>query len=257
MGARFFPHVVAAGAALLAGGCQLLVTFEDVPGGTGGAGGAGGGGGGNPHGGVVTSSNACTSVEQCPDQGACVVRSCDDGFCTYASVLPGTVVADTPGDCVQTECDSNGQEVVVPADGDLPNDPEPGDCTAPVCAQGTAVMGPAPEGTLCGMQPNEVCEQRACADGLCLLQNKPDGTAAPDMYPDDCATTECSGGAAYSFGGANGLCGPDLTPEDCTIPYCNVASLPASCTTSDLPQNTPCKKESGGPGLCDVAGSCK
>ncbi len=249
----------------LLGGCQLLVTFEDVPEGTAGGGGegaTGGQGGATTTGGqsgatTTTTPIDCATSGDCPDLGICAVATCSLGTCMYTHTPAGTLVSDpSPTDCIRMECDGAGHATSVPDDDDAP-DEDPTDCMEKVCSQGAVLSETAPDGTLCGTLPMDECKQQVCASGACELENKPDGTPFRDPYPNDCAKAECYMGDPYFFGGINGMCGADPDPDNCSVPFCNVSTLPATCTSSFSASGTACKKPGGAPGTCDAAGVCQ
>jgi hypothetical protein len=210
-GARRLTRALLLGACALGAGCQLLVTFETVPEGTGGGGSTssttsqGGGGAdttaqggdttttgteqggdttttGTEQGGSTTTSTetstapTCNANADCEDMNPCTVDTCSAGTCSYASVVTGTVID--------------------PGDKNLPSGS--GECRDLVCDNGQAVL--VPNFLNCADQVPGNCNIRPCeSNGVCgLLQLAPAGTP-------------CDTNGDGTFDGACDGIGPDFT----------------------------------------------
>lgn len=240
--------------AALAGGCQLLVTFEDVPGGagTGATGGSGGGGstGGAPTGGSAGGSGGATCAAECCADADCPLPvdpcqsvSCQVGQCALAPVADGEDASiQTPGDCKRLVC-QGGKAAPVTDGADVLDDGN--DCTKDSC-QGDEPRSSLLGGVACALPGGGagLCNSK----GMCVecLSNAhcPDRAPECDQFGNDsakCVPPSCSNGAqdpgetAVNCGGPacapcdknkgclvgsdciSGLCGPN---GECAEPTC-------------------------------------
>src|SRR5262249_16748595 len=139
---------------------------------------------------TTTTMPECTVTADCADQGPCTDKHCISGACSYTNKDPSTPVSnDVPYDCLQKECDGQGNAVDVPDDTETP--PQDGaECYDVICDAGNAVPSPKNEGGPCsGMSPGD-CQEAVCQGGSCTLVNFADGTIPWGA----CGTKTCQDG---------------------------------------------------------------
>lgn len=147
--------ILAAG--VLCTGCELLVTFESVPEGTGGGGTGGaavpqGGGGttsttGGSGGATTTALPECTGNAECDDTNLCTADTCEEGTCSNVPTGEGRPCGQQPAEpCQQSVCMSGmcvlqnlpDGTVVAPGDKNIPSGA--GDCRDGVCIGGATTL---------------------------------------------------------------------------------------------------------------------
>ncbi|HXU01178.1 MAG TPA: hypothetical protein VN903_09305, partial [Polyangia bacterium] len=178
----------------------------------------------------VTAGNSCGTNTICDGQGACVTcvsasscpgsdtechhRTCINGVCGVALIAAGTpLIMQTTGDCKVSQCDGNGQGVIVNDDNDKPTDGKA--CTADVCTNGVPTNPNLSSGTSCGTNlmcngqggcvgcitaadcgTNTPCQTHTCsAAGVCGVTNTAAGTLLPaaSQTAKDCKKVQCDG----------------------------------------------------------------
>jgi hypothetical protein len=214
----------------------------------------------------------CTSAAQCGADTSCMTWSCANQLCSQSLTLAGTplpVAEQTPGDCLQSQCNGSGGVQYVPDDADLP----PADsfqCTDDLCVSGSPQHPFSPLDTPCaetggsvcdgngvcvecnspGQCANQgtVCQSATCVGHACGLANTDSGTPAPAgaQTAGDCTVVLCDGS-----GGTTTAADPNdplVDGNPCTLDACD-GTTP---TNDPLPAGTPC-----GSGLeCNAAGAC-
>ncbi|MEQ9323097.1 MAG: hypothetical protein RIF41_28280 [Polyangiaceae bacterium] len=227
------------GAALVASACTLI----DLPDPTDGAG-AGG------------LADECTVDEDCLETGTeCIVRSCDEGLCTYGPATPFLPIeSQYVGDCLQTVCDDMGNQLSVNSDDPYDDGKE---CTADSCTNGVALNESNPDAPcsngFCDAQGNCVeCNQAThcasnvdktvCQSGVCVPQACVNGVFDPVEGETD---VDCGGPCAPCADGEG--C---LLPEDCLSGVCIPDAM--ECAVPSCTDDVLNGEESG----VDCGGSC-
>ena len=231
---------------------------------------------GSSCGGVLTcvggTCSGCSLPADCPGtDDECKARTCTAGLCGFSFTAGGTpVAAQTPGDCQQSQCDGNGNTVIVADATDVPAD-DGNPCTSEVCNNGVPSHPAKPVNTACGpngasfcsatsacVQCNGAgqcpgtdtdCQARSCTANACGLAFQPAGTVTSTQTQGDCQVNQCDGAGNVVSVASNG----DVPADDgnaCTSEVCNngVPSHPA------VPVNTPCSQ--GGGSFCSAAATC-
>jgi hypothetical protein len=247
-GARRLTRALLLGACALGAGCQLLVTFETVPEGTGGGGSTssttpqGGGGAdttaqggdtttGTAQGGDTTTSTStvsgmCGTPADCDDGKPCTDDLCDGGKCVHTHINEGMLppgVTDPPGDCLKTVCEAG--DVVEKLDKGQGPDTDSADCTNTYCfSDGGTMTDPANEGQPCLPDLNDPCKKNVCVNGMCKAVNINEGVI---IDPGDknlgsgqgeCRDVVCENGQMVLK--PNFLNCADATPGNCNIRPC-------------------------------------
>ena len=139
---------------------------------------AGGGTGNTPTGGQGQGAGpvACETPEDCGANTECGARTCEDDLCGVDAEPEGTVTTEqTAGDCLQNECDGEGNIVGVIDDADVPTDTN--DCTADVCTAGIPSNDPVAPGATCDQGGGQVCNEAGacveCIDGFNVERTRP------------------------------------------------------------------------------------
>lgn len=207
----------------------------------------------NQMGGMVCSGSGacveCLTASTCPGTDTdCKARTCTVGVCGFGNAAAGTVTSmQTAGDCLENQCDGNGNSAPTPKGTDLPTD-DGNQCTDEVCTAGVASHPPAAVGTTCNQNGGYVCSASStcvecvvgedCADGVCT-NNVCAAPTCTDGVKNAAETgIDCGGGTCPSC--ANGMgCNGD---SDCISGVCtnNTCAAPApvngcdSATATDL-----------------------
>jgi hypothetical protein len=109
-------------------------------------------------------AGACSSAEGCANPSECRTTSCVGLKCETVSAPKDKVIIQIEHDCLKRQCDGNGNVVVVPDLGDIPENDNNG-CTVEDCDDTTSPNAPA--GSPC---PNGVCDGNGacatCDDGI-------------------------------------------------------------------------------------------
>ncbi len=223
-------------ACCLSAGCEFLVSFETVPGGTT-TGGAGGTSGSTAGGGGTTTTSGCDPATCPAPADECRIAVCNaNDECGEKAVEDGmpsqTQVA---GDCLQNVC-TGGVVGSQNDDADLPGDLLA--CTIDLCASGVASHELVAAGTMCAENGGAVCDGNgACVECLvnldCLDAQKP----ACDSTAHVCIALTC-------LNGSNDV---NETDVDCGGLDCAPCDLTKSCLV-----NTDCKSNVcfGDPLIC-------
>jgi hypothetical protein len=175
----------------------------------------------------------CVTPATCPGTDTeCATRTCVANACGMAFQPAGTVVAtQTPGDCVEDQCDGAGSVAPAVDDTDLPVDGV--ECTDDVCTLGTPSNPASPSGALCSIG-GVVC------DGAGVCVECVDGS--------QCATNICKADhTCLPATCVNGLVDPGETDVDCGGPACPACAPGDLCSVS-----TDCQA-----GICTVGGTCE
>lgn len=212
----------------------------------------------------------CGTPDACPGRDDdCQSRTCERGVCGLAYAAAGTpTIAQTAGDCRETQCDGSGGTTSAVLDTDTPNDNN--DCTIDGCSSGTPTSTDVVTGGTCD-DAGIVCDGM----GSCVACNLPADcgvTTACRTY--SCAAHTCSfvnaaSGTTCAFDGGskcdgNGACVQCVVGGDCPSGVCQGNACVAS-TCMDLAQNgdetdTDCGGSCGPCALgdtCLVAGDCQ
>ena len=237
---------------LVAAGCHLALSLDDLQitegsggsaGGTGGQAGHATGGGGNTGGG----GGAACVPEECPDPGQpCLIATCDDAdLCATATAPEGS---DCVGQGDAKVCDAAGVCVECVGQDDCAQDEE--------CTDG-------------------VCTPLACSDNQQGQQETDVDCGGPDCPP--CANNgrcliyrDCESGYCDTTGGTPGVCGPCAGAGDCNADsYCDPTdntcklkqsvgapcSLPDQCTSGFCIDDVCCNSECSG--FCQACSEAK
>ncbi|MDI1430778.1 RCC1 domain-containing protein [Polyangium sorediatum] len=160
----------------------------------------------------------CSTELDCPGEtNECQTRACVAGRCEL-SMLPEGAPAQgqTPGDCMRTECDAEGQTRTVVDTSDAPGNGF--ECTVGECSpEGEPSISPRKQGSACTQGGGAVCD----GSGKCVECN---------------FSSDCSGGGPCSAG----LCVPpectdgskngDESDIDCGGPVCPPCGTGKGCT---------------------------
>jgi len=211
--------------------------------------------------------SGCTQDAQCPAGDDCRTAICETstGNCGFTIEIGKVIPPDDPTDCVQEQCNDQGNVETVGDATEVPPDVDP--CLIEGCSSGGQVTNtPATDGTgcpganycyggacvecgvvaECGAPPT--CKQYQCNANSCALVDAPAGPL-PDLTPGDCSWEACDGmGNAVDIGDTDLPTDPD--PDDCILPLCS-GGVPSTTT---LPDGTPCP--SGVSICCGGSGSC-
>lgn len=197
------------------------------------------GGGGQGGQGVTTTTTGmmmCQSPSDCLGEDTqCRTRTCEGGMCGVLNVPAGTLLTDqVPGDCLEQQCDGNGESTVVPQNTDIPEDGK--ECTVDACNGGVASNTAKAPGAACNTTDHcnaasecvecvidancasNVCNMRTfvCADAMCG-----DGAENGDETDLDCGGVVC----APCGVGDECVFGTDCVEEICMAGIC----LPPAC----------------------------
>jgi hypothetical protein len=283
--ARRLTRALLLGACALGAGCQLLVTFETVPEGTGGGGSTsstttqGGGGAdttaqggdtttGTAQGGDTTTtgtstvSGMCGTPADCDDGKPCTDDLCDGGKCVHTHINEGMLppgVTDPPSDCLKTVCEAG--EVVEKLDKGQAPDTDLDDCTNTYCLNdGSTMTDPTNEGQPCLPDLNDPCKQNVCVNGMCKAVNLNEGVI---IDPGDknlpsgsgeCRDLVCDSGQAVLV--PNFLNCVDQVPGNCYVRLCQGNGLCG--LIQNAPAGWPCDLDGNGSppynGQCDGLG---
>lgn len=190
--------ILAAG--VLCTGCELLVTFESVPEGTGGGGttstAQGGGTTSTTEGGggtaTTTTSTAlpeCTGNAECDDSNPCTADTCVAGTCSNVPTGEGRPCGQQPA--------------------------EP--CQQSVCMSGMCVLQNLPDGTVVAPGDKNIPSgQTDCRDGTCVggtLTMVPNFLNCNDPGPGNCAVPSCNS-VGQCLSGAGAMDAPAGFPCD-------------------------------------------
>jgi hypothetical protein len=213
------------------------------------------------HGGSGDGFCAQGTCEQCAFDGNCTGSSddchwpaCDPGThtCYVGHAAAGKVTANPaqiPSDCLEKQCDGNGNVVDVFDGSDTLSDNN-------VCTTDTCKAGSPPTMTYPAVTDGSTCNSgggHSCVAGLC------NGcTPNQTCQPAACVNTVLYKAATCSSGGS---C-PTQVQQDC-FPYkCATSGCPSSCTADTDCSNTTthyCTGNVGAPGVCTpktTGGSC-
>lgn len=244
---RFHEMLVAALGCGLVTGCQLLVTFEDVPEGTGGGaatttGGAstgdtgGAATGGTSTGGTATCTAACCSAEDCPAPAdPCKLPACASGACGEQPVPEGgDAQVQITGDCKKVVC-QGGVATQIDDPSDLLDDAS--ECTVETCSGGD------PKSTLNQGNP---CLLAGAGAGVCDGNGKcveclSNAHCPPEEPHCDSESRVCVPQSCDN----NTLDGAE-TGNDCGGPLCGACKSGQTCAAG-----TDCQD-----GVCDATGHC-
>ena len=216
----------------------------------------------------------CNAPSDCGASTFCQAQTCISNVCGVSNTAPGTPLppgSQTPHDCLELQCDGNGQVQSVADDGDTPND-DGNQCTDDECNAGVEVHPPKnldepcsqSGGTVCdgagacvecnsasqclGSVP--LCQFPVCTSNSCGLDNSPPGTPAPpgSQTPGDCMLVVCDGSGGTTSQVQNGDI--PIDGNECTGDVC----------TAGVPSNPPLAPESpctANPGwVCNGLGAC-
>lgn len=196
--------------------------------------------------------SGCTQDAQCPVGDQCRTATCDmpSGDCGFVVETGKVIPPDDPTDCVQDQCNDQGNVETVGDATEVPPDADP--CLVEGCSSaGDVTNTPEVDGTSCpggnycyggacvqcGI-PAEcgtpaICKQYECNANACVLVDAPDGPL-PDPDPDDCVVPGCTGGSPS----------PTTLPDgdSCTGPMGASVCCSGSCCN--------------GPGTGCTAGAC-
>jgi len=160
-------------AALLAPAAGCDVYDPSLLGG-GAAEGAAGGGGSNTGASGGGGSPACEEPADCGVDSECGTHTCEANLCVVDAAPVGTVTAaQMDGDCIQNECDGQGNIAGLPDDDDLPVDGN--ECTSDRCDKGIPDNPNRPLGSV-------------CADGFCNAN----ADCVECVDNDDCPSDVCT-----------------------------------------------------------------
>jgi hypothetical protein len=115
----------------------------------------------NQNGGDLCDGNGvcveCNDALDCPGSDTeCQTRTCSSGTCGFSFTASGTPLASqTPGDCVEEQCDGAGGVVDAPLAGDLPVDGN--ECTEDLCTAGVPSNPGVASGTACTQNGGVAC----------------------------------------------------------------------------------------------------
>jgi hypothetical protein len=214
----------------------------------------------------VQGSCACMSNLDCAP-GPCATAKCKNQRCVYNPSNAGTALASqTDGDCLEQQCDGQGNVVSVALDTDFPA-PDANACTLETCSGG-ASLHVVDVGATCTPPAGGVCDQSAdcvvcnadadcatsacevphCKAGACSTDKVPEGAAAPPSHQvqGDCQVLVCD-----AVGGTLGVPDPNDVPDDnnaCTTDGCNGGTP----THDNAPPGTACPG-----GACNGMGHCQ
>ncbi len=213
----------------------------------------------------------CTRADECDDDNACTVDSCDSrvGACVNDPLdgVDAPVDVQTPGDCSIIAC-VGGNEVAQADDEDLEDDRN--ECTVDTCSRGTPVHDPAVSGFPCGadglcdgagacaecISPDDCtdlpmdddCQTRTCIAGVCGQEFADQGTEANATLqtPGNCQLIVCDG--------AGGI---ESDNDDTDVPFDGLECTDDLCTAG-APSNPPAMSgdSCGVAGVCDGFGTC-
>jgi len=200
-------------------------------GGGGGSGGLGGDGGGTPP--------ECMTASDCKNNGDanfCGAPACESGKCVRKALQPvGTPLpSQTYGDCVEKQCDPNGDIVDANKDDDIFNDGQ--ECTEDVCMNGVLMHSPSVQGTLCisggvcndmgscvqciegvqGCTGGFICIGNVCAGPKCNNATKDPGEGDVDCGG-NCPKCDDAKSCTLPAQCKSGIC----TANQCAAPSCN------------------------------------
>lgn len=232
MRAFFIGAVLAFSALIAAGSCSLDGE---------GNGSEFGQGNGTPQGGSGGTSQGipCTDQSDCPEDGPCVVYSCNNSFCAPSFAPEGSEVpGSAQGDCLRETCVAGKVSAAV----DETDAPAGDDCNDGSCVNGTPTVTPKANNTPCGAagqgltcsngtcvgcDENSDCNAGVCENAVCDIPsttcgktNKPDGTIISDPSNTDCVRDECDGNGSVAVNRPD----DDDVPNDmnpCTNDSCN------------------------------------
>ena len=169
---------------------------------TGGSGGSGG-------------SADCTTVADCPDDGACGTWACEGGLCVGDFEDDGTPVpgGEVIGDCQRLLCDGQGAAVQAEDPEDVPNDYNP--CTSDACIDGQATFDAVADGTPCGANDN-----LSCLAGVCVgCNNKSQCPQGGPCHEATCNEQQGEGTCGLTVDVGEVVGNP--VPDDCYAAVCN------------------------------------
>jgi hypothetical protein len=216
---------------------------------------------GTPSNPFVTAGNSCGANTICDGQGACVtclthtscpgtdtechMRTCTNGVCGISNAAAGTPLAtQMAGDCKRSQCDGQGQSIVVDDNGDVPNDGKA--CTDDICTSGVPSNPNLASGTSCGANlmcngqgacvgcitaancgTDTTCQTHTCTNGQCGVTNAAAGTPLPagSQTAGDCKRVQCDGSGQTTT--VNDDNDRPVDTNACTQDLCN-AGIPSN-----------------------------
>jgi hypothetical protein len=170
----------------------------------------------------------CLTSAACGEAEECKGWSCNAGVCARSFATPGTPVsAQTPGDCMQVQCNGQGGEMDGYDDTDVPSK----SCFIGSCAGGEQVFTPAPVGTECSVDGGKHCN----SEGACVECTK------QEDCPADVQTFCAPNGTCHKCN--DGVQNGDETDVDCGGAGCSPCKLTQGCAVNKDCQSKFCADE--------------
>jgi len=121
----------------------------------------------------------CSLPSDCPPTGSeCSTATCAAGQCGISFVSAGTATSSqTPGDCMQNQCDGAGGTTSVVDNADVPAD-DGNQCTNEVCTVGVPSHPVAAARTVCNQNGGTLCDDAGVCTNSVQIVRVGDGSAA-------------------------------------------------------------------------------
>ncbi len=161
-----------------------------------------------------------------------------DGLCDQVPVDATASLVQVPFDCQLLRC-SDGREVVVPDDSDVPTNP----CVDASCSGGELSETVKPDGTLCELGQGT----GSCQGGECVVECGDDPTVCDDDNP--CTVDSCNVAAKVcEHEKLDNEPTPNQVDGDCLLQLCSAGQLQQVADDNDLPvDGNPCTDD-----LCNM-----
>ncbi len=158
---------------------------------------------------------------KCPAPTQCQIVTCPADSCEYTFDVGKVIKDDSQTDCVQDECDANGNVATVGDAAEMPV--QTGDiCKQEIClASGNVGQMNANQDMMCLASTGICYNDSVCKSGTCTLQPKSNGTAAGDDGTlGNCKALACDGAGNTTVVNNNSDIPADIDPTDCMVQGC-------------------------------------